>query len=213
MHVTLCCDASLHRLGTDYIDLYQCHLGSAPDYSVYLEGFELLVKHGKIRAYAISRNSLAAVDAFNRSGKCAAVQLEYSILNRAVEKDLLPYCQQHNIGVIVRGPLAKGVLSGKFNKQSRFDDSVRIKWNSGEHHERLLVQLDIVERLRFLDKPGRNLAQAALQFVISHPAVSVAIPGASRWSNRAPTPRRASECSTAGSLKRFTRSSDENADL
>jgi aryl-alcohol dehydrogenase-like predicted oxidoreductase len=178
MHVTLCCDASLHRLGTDHIDLYQCHVGSAPDYSVYIEGFEQLVKSGKIRAYAISSNSLAAVDAFNRNGRCAVVQLEYSILNRAVEDDLLPYCQQHNIGVIVRGPLAKGVLSGKFNRQTRFDDSVRLKWNSGEHHERFLVQLEIVERLRFLEKPGRNLAQAALQFVIAHPAVSVAIPGA-----------------------------------
>jgi aryl-alcohol dehydrogenase-like predicted oxidoreductase len=79
--------------------------------------------------------------------------------------------------VIVRGPLAKGVLSGKFTRESRFDDSVREKWNSGELHDKFLSQLSVVEKLRFLDKPGRTMAQAALQFVIAHPAVSIAIPG------------------------------------
>jgi aryl-alcohol dehydrogenase-like predicted oxidoreductase len=177
-HVYLCCDASLYRLGTDFIDLYQCHLGNAPDYTIFLEAFETLIQRGKIRAYGISTNSMTAAELFNRHGKCASIQLEYSVVNRAVEKDLLPYCQKHNIGVIVRGPLAKGVLSGKFTPQSRFDDSVREKWNSGELHEKFLSQLRVVEKLRFLDKPGRNLAQAALQFVIAHPAVSAAIPGA-----------------------------------
>ncbi|HEY7090170.1 MAG TPA: aldo/keto reductase [Tepidisphaeraceae bacterium] len=177
-HVDLCCDASLYRLGIDCIDLYQCHLGNAPDYSIFVEAFENLIKRGKIRAYGISSNVLSAVESFNKNGKCAAVQLEYSILNRGTEKDLLPYCQKNNIGVIVRGPLAKGVLSGKFTRETRFDDSVREKWNQGEQHEKFLSQLGIVEKLRFLEKPGRNLAQASLQFVISHPAVSVAIPGA-----------------------------------
>ena len=175
LHVMLCCDASLHRLGTDYIDLYQCHLGSAPDYTVFIEAFEDLLRRGKIRAYGISSNSLTAVELFNRNGRCATVQLEYSILNRAAEKDLLPYCQQHDIGVIVRGPLAKGVLAGKFTPDTRFTDSVREKWNAGEQRERFLEQLRIVDKLRFLERPGRNLAQAALQFVISHPAVSLAI--------------------------------------
>jgi len=178
LHIHLCCDASLYRLGTDYIDLYQCHLQEAPDYGVFIEAFEDLVKRGKIRAYGLSSNSLEMVQKFNANGKCAAVQLDYSILNRAPERDVLPYCQQHNIGVIVRGPLAKGVLSGKFNPQTRFTDSVRTKFNSGELHEKFLLQLQLVEKLRFLDQPGRNMAQAALQFVISHPAVSVAIPGA-----------------------------------
>jgi aryl-alcohol dehydrogenase-like predicted oxidoreductase len=177
-HVYLCCDASLYRLGTDCIDLYQCHLGTAPDYSVFIEAFEMLVKRGKIRAYGISTNSLAAAQMFNGNGKCAAIQLEYSILNRVTENDLLPYCERNKIGVIVRGPLAKGVLSGKFTRESKFDDSVREKWNTGELHEKFLKQLNVVEKLRFLDKPGRNMAQAALQFVVAHPAVSVAIPGA-----------------------------------
>jgi myo-inositol catabolism protein IolS len=176
-HVELCCDASLYRLGIDCIDLYQCHLGTAPDYTIFIEAFETLVKRGKIRAYGISTNSLTSAELFNKNGKCAAIQLDYSILNRATEKDLLPYCQKHSIGVIVRGPLAKGVLSGKFNRDSKFDDSVREKWNSGEQHEKFLSQLSVVEKLRFLDKPGRNMTQAALQFVIAHPAVSVAIPG------------------------------------
>lgn len=178
LHVALCCDASLHRLGTDYIDLYQCHLGTAPDYSVFLEGFETLLQRGKIRAFGISTNSLAAVELFNRDGKCAAVQLEYSMLNRSAEADLLPYCREQNIGVIVRGPLAMGILSGKFTRDTRFTDSVREKWNSGQQHDRFLRRLEVVEQLRFLQSSGRTLSQAALQFVITNPAVSVAIPGA-----------------------------------
>lgn len=178
LHVELCCDASLHRLGVDYLDLYQCHLGDAPDYSVFLEAFQMLIQKGKIRAYGISSNVLRAVQSFNADGRCATVQCEYSILNRAAERELLPYCQQNNIGVIVRGPLVKGVLAGKFTPQTVFEDEVRRSWNQGEQRAKFLRQLEIVEKLRFLDRPGRNLAQAALQFVLSHPAVSVAIPGA-----------------------------------
>ena len=177
-HIELCCDASLRRLGTDVIDLYQCHLGELPDYSVFVEAFEKLVERGKIRAYGLSTNSLAMLKSFNANGKCATVQADYSLLNRAPEKDLLPYCQSENIGVIVRGPLAMGVLSGKFSAATKFEDSVRHGWNDGEGRQRFLKRLETVEQLRFLDRSGRNLAQAALQFVVSHPAVSVAIPGA-----------------------------------
>lgn len=178
LHVELCCDASLYRLGMEVIDLYQCHIGNLKDPSVFLEAFDILIRKGKIRAGGISTNSLEVVKEFNRGGQCAAVQLDYSYLNRSAEKDLLPYCRENNIGVIVRGPLAKGLATGKFNPQSRFTDSVRIDWNEGSGREEFLNRLETVEKLKFLDRRGRNMAQAALQFVIAHPAVSVAIPGA-----------------------------------
>jgi len=180
LHIIACCHASLYRLRTDYIDLYQCHIGDPTDaeIDVFLEAFERLKEQGKIRAYGISTNSLSALQRFNKLGTCSTCQLDYSILNRAPEKDLLPYCQEQNIGVIVRGPLAKGVLSGKFTPDTVFTDEVRRSWNEGPRREKFLKQLEVVERLRFLERDGRTLAQAALQFVLSHPAVSCAIPGA-----------------------------------
>lgn len=179
-HVELCCDASLHRLRTDRIDLYQCHLGqpTPAEVEVFLTAFDRLLTRGKIRAMALSTDSVAPCEAFNRDGKLAAVQLDYSLLNRAPEAALLPWCQQHQVATIIRGPLAKGVLAGKFTPDTRFTDSVRAKWNQGQARDRFLEQLKVVDALRGLVRPDQTMAQAALRFVLAHPAVTVAIPGA-----------------------------------
>ncbi len=177
-HIYLCCDASLGRLKRDTIDLYQCHLGDLADPTVFLEAFERLVERGKIRAYGISTNSLAVAQAFNGLGTCAAVQLNYSLLNPAAARDLLPWCAANDIGTLIRGPLAQGLLAGTFTAATRFDDSVRTGWNEGTGREQFLRRLEQVEQVRFLARPDRTLAQAALQWVLAHPAVSCAIPGA-----------------------------------
>jgi len=177
-HVYLCCDASLGRMKLDAIDLYQCHIGNLEDPSVFLEAFERLVERGKIRHYGISTNSLAVLERFNRTGQCATCQINYSLLNQTAAADILPYCEQHDIGTLIRGPIAQGVLAGKFNQDTTFDDQVRIGWNQGEGRARFLRQLEQVEQLRFLARGDRTLAQAALQFVLANPAVTAAIPGA-----------------------------------
>src|SRR5579883_1899755 len=71
-HVYLCCDASLGRLKIDAIDLYQCHIGTLEDPSVFLEAFDRLIERGKIRHYAISTNSVDVLRRFNRDGRCAS---------------------------------------------------------------------------------------------------------------------------------------------
>lgn len=178
LHVELCCDASLHRLKTDCIDLYQNHIGNTEQIDVFLEAFDRLIHKGKIRAFGVSTGSVDTAAAFHQAGRLAAVQLDYSFLNRAPEHDLLPWCLEHRVGVIVRGPLAMGVATGKFTPDTRFADSVRQGWNQGPSHDKFLQRLAIVEKLRSLDRPDRSLSQAALQFVLAHPAVTVAIPGA-----------------------------------
>ena len=130
-HVYLCCDAWLRRMKTDHIDLYQCHIGDLADPSIFLEAFERLVERGKVRAYGISTNSLAVAQAFNRDGKCAAVQLNYSLANPAPRATCCPGAPQNDVGTLIRGPIAQGVLAGKFTPETRFDDSVRIGWNEG----------------------------------------------------------------------------------
>ena len=178
LHVTLCCEASLYRLDTDYIDLLQCHIGNLTDPDIFLEAFDNLIEQGKIRAFGISTDSLEVAQAFNRDGKCATVQLNYSFLNRTPEKDLLPWCRENNIGTLIRGPLHKGVCTGKFSRDTKFSTWVRDKWNTEEGRKDFLSKLETVENLRTLEKPERTLAQAALQFVLQHPAVSTCIPGA-----------------------------------
>ncbi len=178
LHVTLCCEASLYRLNTDYIDLLQCHLGNLTEPDVFLEAFADLMEQGKIRAFGISTNSMDVAKAFNRDGKCSAVQLDYSLLNRSPEKDLLPWCQENEIGTLIRGPLHKGICTGKFSKDTTFSTWVRDRWNEGEGRREFLSKLDIIEKLRSLRTDDRSLAQAALRFVLDHPAVSCAIPGA-----------------------------------
>ena len=177
-HIYQCCDASLHRMQTDHIDLYQCHIGDLADPSVFLEAFERLVEQGKVRAYGVSTNSLAVAQAFNRDGKCSAIQLNFSIVNPGAAKDLLPWCAANDVGTLIRGPIAQGILAGKFTAETRFDDSVRIGWNEGSAREQFLKRLAIVDRIEFLERPGRTMAQSALQWVLANPAVTCAIPGA-----------------------------------
>jgi aryl-alcohol dehydrogenase-like predicted oxidoreductase len=172
-------ESNLRRLNTDTIDVIQSHINFRdPTMEVFLEGFQRLQTTGKVRAYGVSTSNFDYLQAFNTDGGCAILQIDYSILNRTIEQDILPYCQAHNIGVIVRGALAMGILTGKFAAETRFpENDWRRRWHENEDEYRIFLQdLEVVEKLRSLAQ-GRSLAQLALQFVLAHPAVSTVIPG------------------------------------
>jgi aryl-alcohol dehydrogenase-like predicted oxidoreductase len=173
-----CCHASLYRLDTDYIDLYQCHVGTPENPEIFVEALELLKKQGKIRHYAISTNDLASLKALDAAGACVSCQINYSVLSRSAEKDILPYCREHNIGVLLRGPIAQGLLADKFTAETRFDDIVREKWNPGQdQRDDFLGKLKQVQALRALVPQGSNMIDFALRFVLANPAVTCPIPG------------------------------------
>jgi len=177
--IRLCVHASLHRLKTDWLDVVLCHEGEIEDPSVYIEGFEILQKEGRIRSYGISTNNLAVLKRFNEMGNCSVVQVDYSLLNRKAEAEFLPYCEENNIGVMVRGPLAKGLLSGRYDKSSVFEDTIRAAWHADNAAQvKFEADIDRVEKLKAVAQPGEEMVQMALRYVISHPAVSVVIPGA-----------------------------------
>ena len=177
--IRLCIHASLHRLSTDWLDVVLCHEGDIEDPSVYIEGFEALLGEGRIRSYGISTNSLDVLKRFNMDGNCSVVQVDYSILNRKPEAELLPYCKENDIGVMVRGPLAKGLLSGRYDKMTRFTDTVRVVMHEdAEAQANYESTIERVDRLKDIASPGKGMVQLALQYVISNPAVSVVIPGA-----------------------------------
>lgn len=179
-HVQLCCDASLGRLRTDVIDLYICHLDPPEHPDVFLEAFARLRQQGKIRAFGASTNSLDVLKALNVDGDCAACQLDYNMLDRKPEADILPYCRENGIATIIRRPLDKGVLSGNLKPDQVFTDWVRSRWNSGQERDVYRAKLDKVDALRGLVRDDRTLVQAAIQFVLANADVSCTIPGASR---------------------------------
>ena len=185
--VRLCGHACLGRLRTDWLDALLCHDANIQDPSVYIAGFELLKKEGFIREYGISTDSLEVLKRFYdlSDGKCAIVELNYSLINRAPENEILPYCEEKGIAVLARGPLARGILSGRYNADTRFEDEVRRAWNEGEEGRK--DYLDKIHRLNNIQDELRNagidedLPTLANRFVISHSAAPVAIPGATKY--------------------------------
>ena len=172
------CEASLRRLETDYIDVYFCHIwwDKHEETEAFMQAFEMLKRDGKVRVAGVSTDSFPYIEHFNRDGGVDVVQLEYSILNRKAERDILPYLQEHGIGAVIRGPLQKGLLTGKFTPETTFPEGdVRNGWPNEEWYRE---SLQTVEQLRALERPDQTLGQLALRFVLNHPAVSVAIPGA-----------------------------------
>jgi aryl-alcohol dehydrogenase-like predicted oxidoreductase len=173
-------ESNLRRLQTDYIDIIQSHINFRdPTMEVMLEGFQRLQRDGKVRGWGVSTSDPDYLKAFNADGGCATLQVDYSVLHRLPETDILPWCQAQNIGVIVRGALAMGILTGKFDAQTRFGEGdFRRSWH--EEPDQRAIFLDDLQKVEAL-RPiadGCTLAQLALRFTLAHPAVTTVIPGA-----------------------------------
>jgi aryl-alcohol dehydrogenase-like predicted oxidoreductase len=172
-------ESNLERLQTDYIDIIQSHIHfSEPTLACFLEGFQILQRHGKVRGYGVSTSNYSYLQEFNADEGCATLQIDFSILNRTAENEIFPYCQEKEIGVIVRGPLAMGILTGKFNTDSKFSEfDWRKRWQENPDEREIFLQdLHKVEKLDALTN-GRSLTQTALQFVLSKKTVTTVIPG------------------------------------
>jgi aryl-alcohol dehydrogenase-like predicted oxidoreductase len=174
-------EESMRRLRVDHLDLIQCHISfEEPNTDVFIEGFKRLKEQGKVRAWGVSTGDLAHLRRFNVDGDCDVLQIDYSILNRLPELEVFPYCQEHGIGVIARGPLAMGVLTGKYSSYDTFPEGdFRRAWiEDPEQNAQFGRDLATVEALRALVPAGDALSTLALRFATSHLAVSSAIPGA-----------------------------------
>lgn len=171
------CEASLRRLGIDTIDLYQFHLGSydlagADEVAATLEG---LVDAGKIRCFGWSTDDPERIAAFARSPHCAAAQVHFNVVddNPAVLRSL----EALRLAGINRGPLAMGVLTGKFDRETTFGaDDVRRRFDF--RHGREGAILEGLERIRdVLSSGGRSLAQGSLCWLLARSPRFVPIPG------------------------------------
>src|ERR1039457_3644921 len=178
-YILRACDASLRRLQTDHIDLYQCHLWHTEHWTEFLDAFETLQKQGKIRFYGVSTNRFNMIRHFDERKHLASVQANYNLLDRQAEQDILPYCRERGIAFIARGPLARGKLSGRFTKNQKFEaDDIRNQWLEDGNRESFERDVDTVDRLKpIAEKYGFTMAELAVKFVLTHVAVTTTIPG------------------------------------
>jgi aryl-alcohol dehydrogenase-like predicted oxidoreductase len=184
------CDASLRRLGTDVIDLYQVH---APDPDVpleaTLEALDGLVRAGKVRALGVSNFPawlLAwAVGLQDRHGWAPFVSLQpqYSLVERSIELELLPFCRAAGLGVLPWGPLGAGFLSGKYARGERPPEGSRMA-AAGEDWEEAPERRAIERNFRVVDAAGEiaeargvTIPQVALAWLLGTPGVTAPIIG------------------------------------
>ncbi|PZG06975.1 aldo/keto reductase [Nonomuraea aridisoli] len=175
-------DDSLRRLGTDYVDLYQIHQPD-PDTDIEetLSALTDLVRAGKVRA--VGTSSLPASDIVHahwvaeRRGlvRPRTEQPPYSILNRGIEREVLPVVQQYGMGTLVWSPLAGGLLTGRYR---RYQPNATHRSQFGFRHLTDERRLDAVEELIPLaEDAGMPLTHLAMAFAIAHPGVTSAIIG------------------------------------
>lgn len=169
-------DGSLKRLQSDTIDLYQCHW---PDPATPVEKtMEALVRfqaQKKIRHIGVSNFDLPLLKAAVKAAPIRTLQIQYSLLERSIEKELLPFCVENNIGIIAYGPMGGGILTGKYSQAPRFGKwdarSMFYPYYAGKRFEEARRG---VERLKEF---GRPLNQLALNWVRGQRGVLTAIVG------------------------------------
>jgi aryl-alcohol dehydrogenase-like predicted oxidoreductase len=192
-HIRTAIENSLRQLRTDYIDLYQIHHPD-PRWPTAGTMAELvkLKEEGKVRSLCVSNFGVEQMAEAAAYGPIASTQPHYSMLFRTVEKDLLPYCLEHKIGVMAYAVLTRGLLSGKYQASHRFsddDDRAHIPSLTRAVRE---AAVEICRRLTpWAQDHGYTMAQLAIAWTVANPAVTSALCGAK-------TPTQAIENSEAG---------------
>jgi myo-inositol catabolism protein IolS len=172
---------SLERLNTDYIDLYYIHWPrSDMDIRPAMEGLELARSQGQVRAVGVSNFSVAQMELVSQVGKIDAHQIPHSLIWRAPEREVIPYCQQHGIGVVAYGAMGYGILTGKFSRNPSFPPE------DDRNHKILFFQeptwgaiYAAVEKMKTVAQEiGRPLQHLALHWSLAQPGIVCALAGA-----------------------------------
>jgi aryl-alcohol dehydrogenase-like predicted oxidoreductase len=191
-HIMSAYDASLRRLQTDYIDLYQVH---SPDPSTPIEetlrALDDLVHAGKVRYIGCSNyQAWQLAEALWTSDKLGLARFDcdqprYNMLFRMIEDEILPLCRSQGVGVIAYNPLAGGMLTGRYRERREYENNQRFGLkNSGELYRKRYWKdavFEEVDRLgTFFEARGKSLTHVALAWVLQQPGITSAILGASR---------------------------------
>jgi aryl-alcohol dehydrogenase-like predicted oxidoreductase len=174
-YILTACEASLRRLNTDYIDLYQFHLGGSEEGEDVREVLEELVSSGKIRYYGWSTDDPDRARLFAQGKHCVAIQQHLNVFGGNFET--LQVCEAHDLASINRGPLAMGLLTGKFSSDTSFpENDVRHAWNMTEGAEAKQLE-KLVMLCDILTSNSRTLAQGAICWLWAISPSTIPIPG------------------------------------
>lgn len=174
------CEQSLRRLRTDYIDLYQIHW---PDTTTpieeSMEAVSLLKEQGKIREAGVCNYNAGQMEAAEKVVNIASNQVPYSMLQREIEAEVIPYCQANKKGILAYSPLQRGILTGKMKPGHTFsegDTRADEQFYTDENIRRVNEFLDSVRPIAI--EKGASLAQLVISWTLSQPGISVALVGA-----------------------------------
>jgi methylglyoxal reductase len=174
------CEQSLKRLGTDVIDLYQIH---RPDLGTPIEestaALEKLRKEGKVRAIGVSNYGMPILTRAAATAPLASNQPAYSVIQRGIEKDVIPFCLQKNIGIICYSPLERGLLTGAVGPERTFaatDHRNQHKFFTPENRKRVAEALARIKPIA--DRHQASYAQTMIAWTIRQPGITAALVGA-----------------------------------
>lgn len=182
-YIRKACEASLERLNTDYIDLYQLHLNmmSKDKAEPARKALEELVEEGMIRYYGWSTDDPERAKIFEKGAHCTAIQHDLNVLK--TNKPMIELCEKSDLASINRTPLGMGLLTGKYGEDSKLpEDDVRgtpPEWmeyfKEGKPNPEWLDKLEKIRNI--LTSEGRTLAQGALAWIWAESDVTIPIPG------------------------------------
>ncbi|WP_141325247.1 aldo/keto reductase [Myxococcus sp. AB025B] len=177
------CEASLRRLKVDAIDLYQFHwpVESLEEIEEGWKAMEALKREGKIRWAGVSNFDAKQLERIRGIAPPTSLQPPYSLIHRDIEKDTLPFCEQHGIGVIAYSPMASGLLTGAMTRErvAAFPQDDWRRKSSDFQEPKLTRNLELVELLRKVgQRHGRSPAEVAIAWTLRAPVVTGAIVGA-----------------------------------
>jgi aryl-alcohol dehydrogenase-like predicted oxidoreductase len=179
-YVRECAEQSLSNLGMETVDLLQLHVWNDDwaDSAELRDEVERLRSDGKIRQFGISINDHQPSNGLQlvRSGAVDTVQVIYNVFDQSPEDELLPACREHDVGVIARVPLDEGGLTGRIDAETEFEgDDFRASYFRGDRKREVHERATAIASDLGIDEGA--IAEAALRFILSEPAVSTVIPG------------------------------------
>ena len=174
------CDDSLRRLKCDYIDLFQIHWSDpTTPVSETMEALELLIEKGKIRTGGVCNYSTEMMKEAIQTFSLASNQVPYSMVNRSIEKEIVPYCIDKKIGILAYSPLQRGLLTGKIKPGHKFKDGDSRPGTPYYKEPNLSKILDLLGKIKpVADERNVTLAQVVLNWTIQQPGITCALAGA-----------------------------------
>jgi methylglyoxal reductase len=176
-------DLSLERLGTDYIDLYMTHWQSVePDKTPIEDTMAALLKMkdlGKIRAIGVSNAEVPHMEKYLETGRIESNQLKYSMLDRRIEKEQVPFCREHRISIQVYSPLEQGLLTGNIGMDYELSETAyrnNIPWFKPENRKKVLDMFDGWKALT--EKYACSIAQLVIAWTAAQPGITFVLCGA-----------------------------------